>query len=307
MIPGNMHPEMKVLLDARGDWPARMSVADIRAAWASYTRALWRPAPENLHAEDIMAPAPDGAVPVRRYHFPDQPSSAAVIYMHGGGFMKGSLDDSDAIAWGFAHATGAQVFSVDYRLAPEHPYPGAFNDCYAVLSWLAGGAMGVDPARIIVLGDSAGGNLAAALCLAARDRNGPSIAAQVHIYPGHGGDHSKGSYVEHAQAPLLTAAGVRQTMDSYTSGARYANDPYAQPLRASDYSNLPPAWIHSAEIDPIRDDGREFAARMALAGGNVCFREAKGMLHGFLRARFGSPAAAREFEAICQFVRSILA
>jgi acetyl esterase len=302
-----LHPEMQALLDARGTWPANLTVPQIREAWSVYTKKLWRPAPDYLRSEDMTLQTGAGPVPVRRYRHTSGGTSAAVLYMHGGGFMKGNLDDSDAIAWGLADGTQAQVFNIDYRLAPEHRYPAAFDDCYGVLEYVASNAkaLEVNPARIVVCGDSAGGNLAAALCLASRDRKGPAIAAQVQIYPGHGGDPTRGSYIENATAPLLTTAGVVQMMGSYTSGEKYANDPYAQPARTADYAGLPPAYIHTAEIDPIRDDGRDFAARLALAGSQVTFREAKGMLHGFMRARFGGPAAAAEFEAICSYIRGI--
>src|SRR5690606_34333353 len=132
----------------------------------------------------------------------------------------------------------------------------AFNDCYGVLCWLAENAesVGIDARRIALLGDSAGGNLATALCLAARDRNGPHIAAQANIYPGYGGDSTKGSYLEHAEGPLLTTESVRKYMDIYTRGVLHAHDPYALPSQASDLSRLPPALVHTAEIDPIRDD-----------------------------------------------------
>jgi acetyl esterase len=225
--------------------------------------------------------------------------------MHGGGFMLGDLASSDSIAWGLADQTGAVVVSVDYRLTPEHPYPAAFDDCYGVLSHLAAHAddFGVDAARVAVAGDSAGGNLSAALCLAARDRGGPRIAAQALIYPGTGLDQSAASYIEHADSPGLTTEGTRKYRDLYLPGNRDTDDPYARPVMARDLSNLPPAWVHSAEIDPIRDDGRVYASKLALAGVDVTYREARGMIHGFMRARFLGAAARAEFDAICDFLK----
>lgn len=298
---------MQVLLDARGQWPAEMSVEELRHAWSVYTQALARPAATDLTIADREIPTADYSVPVRIYRSSAQ-SEACILYMHGGGFIKGDLDSSDSIAWGVAKQTNATVVSVDYRLTPEHPYPAAFNDCYGVLCWLAehSESVGIDARRIALLGDSAGANLATALCLAARDRNGPHIAAQANIYPGYGGDTTVGSYVEHADGPLLTTESVRKYMSIYTQGATHAQDPYALPLQASDLSNLPPALVHTAEIDPIREDGRRYAAALALAGNSVVFREAKGMLHGFLRARFGGPAAAAEFDAMCRFLQAQL-
>jgi acetyl esterase len=228
--------------------------------------------------------------------------------MHGGGFSKGDLDSSDSNAWGFAAQTSASVVSVDYRLAPEHPYPAAFNDCYGVLTWLAaeGHALAIDGSRLAVVGDSAGGNLAAALCLAARDQEGPRISAQALIYAGVGLDQDTGSYVEHADGPGLTTAATKNYRAMYLPGDQETHDPYARPVMAGDFAGLPPALVHSAEIDPIRDDGRAYAANLALAGTSVAYREAKGMIHGFMRARFTGAAAALEYQVICEFLRDHL-
>ncbi len=301
-----MHPDMQVLLDARTPPPPGQTIDENRAAWTTYSQKLSQPAPGDMIVFDRTIPTDARDVPVRVYH-PNKGSAPrpCILYMHGGGFMKGDLDSSDSIAWGFAQETGASLVSVDYALAPEHPYPAAFNDCYGSLSWLAenGGEIDVDVARLAVAGDSAGGNLAAALCLAARDRNGPSILAQALVYPGTGLDQDQGSYVEHAEGPGLTTAGTQQYRDWYLPHDTETTDPYARPVMASDFSNLPPAHVHSAEIDPIRDDGRVFASKMALAGNQVTYREAKGMIHGFMRARFTGAGAAAQFQAICDFLK----
>lgn len=307
MSEPTMHPDMQILLDARvGNEAKDDSPAELRRAWTAYTDVTNRPAPRDMAVWDDVIKTPDYDVPVRLY----RPAGAAVtapaiVYMHGGGFMKGDLDSSDSIAWGFAEAVGGLVVSVDYRLTPEHPYPAAFDDCWGVLCWLAENAEGleIDAARIGLAGDSAGGNLATAIALKARDRGGPGIACAAIIYPVTGLNQDHPSYVDHATGPGLTTEATRKYRDHYLPNDPDTKDPYARPVMAEDLSGLPPFWVHSAEIDPIRDDGRVFASRLALAGGQVTYREAKGMIHGFMRARFGGSAAAREYAEICIFLR----
>ncbi len=301
-----MHPDMNILIEARTPPPPGQTIEENRAAWTVYSQKLSQPVPDNMTTFDRMVPTEARDVPVRVYHpATGRAPRPCILYMHGGGFMKGDLDSSDSIAWGFAEKTGASVISVDYALSPEHPYPAAFNDCYGVLSWLAdqGGDIDVDGAQIAVAGDSAGGNLAAALCLATRDRDGPKIAAQALVYPGTGLDQDQGSYIEHAEGIGLTTAGTKQYRDWYLPHDTNTDDPYARPVMAVDFSNLPPAHVHSAELDPIRDDGRVYASKLALAGNQVTYREAKGMIHGFMRARFKGAGAAAEYQVICDFLR----
>jgi len=312
-----MHPDMQIIIDAnhattaelgdRGDSPEAG-----RLWWRTYTARLGRPPPADMHIHDRTIPTPDRDVPVRVYRpaGPDGPRPC-IIYMHGGGFRLGDLDSSDSNAWGFAEGTGAVVVSIDYRLTPEHPYPAAFNDCYGVLDWIARQPNDLDldlaSGPIALAGDSAGGCLGAALCLAARDRGGPDIAAQALIYPVTELAEDHPSYSENEHAPGLTTELMRIYRDLYLPGDRNSTDPYARPAQASDFASLPPAWIHSAAIDPIRDDGRTYAAKLALAGNCVTYREARGMIHGFMRARFQSAAARAEFDAITSFLSNHLA
>ncbi len=306
----HLHPDMQVLIDAREGLPTAHTVAQERANWSTYTNRLSEPCPTDMRIDDAVFTTPQRDVGVRIY----RPAAAAsvapvIIYLHGGGYMKGDLDSSDALAWGFAENCGALVVSVDYRLTPEHPYPAAFDDAYSVIDYVAtnADALGVDPERIAVAGDSAGGNLTAAACLAARDRGGPTIAAQVLVYPVTGLTPDSGSYIENAETIGLSTSAMRRYTDLYLPDDPNTLDPYARPVVARDLSNLPPAWIHPAEIDPIRDDARTYASRLALAGSEVHYREAKGMIHGFMRARLSGAAARAEFEAICGFLRERLA
>ena len=315
MSAPQIHPEMKVIMDASARTTEQLGprqpedVAAARRWWTVYTQELSHPAPSDMAIDDRMVPTTDGEVAVRVYRPAGLESTPpAIVYLHGGGFMLGDLDSSDTNAWGLAHDTGSIVYSVDYRLTPENPYPAAFNDSYGVLEWLAAnaGEAGIDPNRIAVVGDSAGGCLGGAVCLAARDRNGPAIAAQALIYMSAGTEQEGGSYDEHAEGPGLTTASTKKYRDYYLPGNQDTSDPYARPIRAKSFANLPPAFIHSAEIDPIRDDGREYAAVLALAGNWVTYREARGMIHGFLRARCDGPDAKAEFDALCAFLRDHL-
>jgi acetyl esterase len=301
------HPDMQALIDARAGLPAAGNIAEERANWTAYSAALAEPPPANMVVRDTHFPTPERDVPVRIYRpvcVAESPAVPAILYLHGGGFMKGDLDSSESIAWGFAELANAVVISVDYRLTPEHPYPAAFNDAYAVAVYVAANAVSlrVDANRVAIAGDSAGGNLAAATCLAARDRGGPVLCAQALIYPGTGLDQADGSYAENADAFGLTTAATIRYRDLYLPDDPHTSDPYARPVLASSHAQLPPAWIHPAAIDPIRDDGRVYAAKLASAGSEVHFREAKGMLHGFMRARFVGAAARAEFEHIAGFL-----
>jgi acetyl esterase len=303
----DLHPEMQFLIDAKSDLPPAETLEDMRAGWNAYAARMHRPYPTGMRVEDQRVDGKGGAIPVRVYRPAAAAATAAcVLYFHGGGFMKGDLDSSDTVAWGLAEETGAVVVSVDYRLAPENPYPAAFDDCYSVLTHVAASAAeyGVDQAKIAVCGDSAGGNLAAAVSLAARDRNGPEIVGQCLIYPCLTDVLEDGSYRVHAVTPGLTTGSMKTYWDWYLGEENVpSNDPYAVPLKAADLAGLPKAWVHVAEIDPLFGDGRIYAERLDAAGVPTEYRCAKGMLHGFLRARLLGPDSGAEFAAICRFLQ----
>jgi acetyl esterase len=309
----DIHPDMQVLISAKSANPAGSTVAEMRDAWSRYSAMSSRPSPAGIQTEDAQATPTDGgaAIPVRWYLPVSRPSpSACVIYLHGGGFMKGDLDSSDAIAWGIAEAIDGCVVSVDYRLAPEHAYPAAFDDCYEVLSYVSSRAesLGIDTARIALWGDSAGGCLAAACCIATRDRGGPPVAAQVLVYPCLTDRLTAPSYSDFADSPGLglTTAAMDQYWDWYLRDQRPTEDPLAAPLVATDLSGLAPAFVHIAEYDPLADDGREYAARLESAGVSAELRCATRMIHGFLRTRFTGTGGAAEWEAVCNWTRSRL-
>lgn len=306
-----LHPEMKLLIDAKADLPVPKTVEEMRAGWNVYSKRLSRPHPADMVVQDRGVAGKGATIPVRIYR-PSGVAAAApcILYFHGGGFMKGDLDSSDTVAWGLAAGTDAVVVSVDYRLAPEHPYPAAFDDCYAVLCDVAadGAAYGVDTARVAVCGDSAGGNLAAAVALAARDRGGPRLCGQMLIYPCLTDDVTGGSYGVHAVTPGLTTQSMGSYWNWYLADVGTpSGDPYAVPLKAKDLTGLPPACVHVAEIDPLFDDGRRYAERLESAGVPTAFRCAAGMIHGFLRSRLLGPDSAAEFAGICAFLRRCVA
>ena len=305
-----LHPEMQILIAARdAAGPKGETPQEQRRFWFAYSRSLNEPHPADMEVWDEVVETAEHNVPVRLYRPAGLSGPApAIMYMHGGGFMLGDLDSSDSVAWGFAQQAGAVVVSVDYRLTPEHPYPAAFNDCWGTLLWLTGNAarLDIDSNRIGVAGDSAGGNLAAAMALKARDSGVLALACAAIVYPGTGLDQDQPSYREFADGPGLTRAATMKYRDYYLPDARDTDDPYARPVMAKDFSRLPPFWVHSAEIDPIRDDGRVFASKLALTGVDVTYREARGMMHGFMRARFRGKAAGREYALICDFLRSHL-
>ncbi len=251
-----------------------------------------RPLPEGLLVEDEML-----FVPVRRYRPREILTKTILLYLHGGGFVVGSLQSHHAICAEIADFAGAELLSVDYRLAPEHVWPAQTNDCFAVLKQLIG-----QERRVVLIGDSAGGNLAAGLALRARDEGLCSIDGQVLIYPALGGDLASGSYQEMAHAPGLTTADVA----FYRAALKAPEDePVAHPLRSADLSGLPPAYITVAHFDPLRDDGRGYANRLRQAGVAVTLREEPQMVHSWLRARHMSDGAREGFAALCQAVRDL--
>ena len=230
------------------------------------------------------------------------------MYLHGGAFIKGSLDTGDTIAWGVADVAGVVVVSVDYRLAPRYPFPAGLEDCYSVVSHLAeyGAHFGIRGDRLALWGDSAGGNLTAATCLVARDRGGPDIVAQALNYPCLTDELTSDSYRRYAESPGLRTANMDMGWSHYLGDRRPTDDPYAAPLKAEDLSLLPPAHVHYAEFDPLADDAVQYADRLAAAGNEVVLRCAQRMIHGFVRARFSGPDAAAEFALPCGFLREKL-
>jgi acetyl esterase len=232
---------------------------------------------------DELIPRPNEPLAVRIYT-PESPALAgALVYFHGGGWVFGDLDSHDETCRRLCREAELKVISVHYRRAPETTYPGAAEDCYAATAWVVENAarLGIDRDRIAVGGDSAGGNLAAATALMARDRGGPAIRLQLLIYPVTDARFDTGSYRENADGYLLSRRAMEYFWDQYVPDLQERTEPYAAPLRASDLNGLPPALVQTAEYDPLRDEGEAYAAALAKAGVAVQQTRYDGLIHGF--------------------------
>ncbi len=255
-----------------------------RAQMLIGSRFLGRP--EEVHSvEDRELPGPAGAVPIRIYHPGGSEPLPAVVYFHGGCWVMGSIRTHDAYCRTLANRAGVVVVSVDYRLAPEHKHPAGVEDTYAATCWVADNAasIGADAKRIAVAGDSAGGNLAAVVALMARDRDGPSLAFQLLIYPITDFNLDTPSYRENGTGFHLTRDDMIWSWKHYLSNELDGYSAYASPMRADDPRGLPPAMILTAEYDPLRDEGELYAHKLRDAGVAVTLKRYDGMIHGFVR------------------------
>jgi acetyl esterase len=280
----SVHPQAQQVLDgkaAAGAPPLWELSPDEGRAMVDATSRMIPAGPDLESVHDIVIPSQAGGMPARVY----SPSSSApglVLYFHGGGWVVGSLDGWDASVRGLAVASGCDVVSVDYRLAPEHVFPAAADDAYDALEWAAS-ASGLAGGRpIVVAGDSAGGNLAAVSALRARDSGGPPIALQVLVYPVVDYDLDRRSYREYDGDELIVN---RRDMiwfwDHYAPDPGTRVNPYASPLRASSLSGLPPVYLVTAEHDPLREEGFAYADRLRAARVPVDHRHFGSQIHGF--------------------------
>jgi len=246
--------------------------------------ALCTPAGELARTDESAVPGPSGDVSVRVYSQATEAALPVVVYFHGGGWTIGDLASYDVLCRKLAIATGLTVVSVGYRLAPEHGFPAAVDDCYAVTKWIAehGSELGVDGSRLAVAGDSAGGNLAAVTSILARDRGAPTLAFQLLIYPVIDGTMSFPSIKENAEGYLLSADDMAWFYEQYVPPDVDRKNPMLSPLYAPDLSNLPPALVITAEYDPLRDEGEAYADALQQAGVEARASRYDGMVHGFL-------------------------
>jgi acetyl esterase len=260
-----------------------LSLAEARAAdLADIQAGSGQPEPVAI-VEHHTIDGPGGEL-VLRIHRPEAVDGLPVlVYLFGGGWVLGTLDTCDAICRSLANSARCATVSVGYRLAPEHPFPAAVEDCYAAAAWIADNAesLGLDPRRIAVGGDSAGGNLAAAVTLLSRERGGPAFRHQLLVYPNTDYRGETPSMREHADPMLFNRESVRWYWRHYLADEQDGRNPLASPLLAPDLSGLPPATVITAEYDPLRDEGEQYAARLESAAVAVELRRYAGMPHGF--------------------------
>lgn len=265
------------------------TLVEQRAFYDRYCAHFRKERPPAVTTEDFKV----GDVPCRLYRSGATEKPPVLLYLHGGGFVLGGLDSYDDVCAEICDGADVAVVAVQYRLAPEHPFPAAFGDCWQVLQYL-----GQHYAKIAVGGDSAGGNLAAALALKARDAGGPRLMGQVLIYPGLGGDVSRGSYVSQAKAPGLATSDVQYYRDIYKGNG----SKFAEPLLETNYAGLPPAFMVAAGLDPLHDDCEDYAARLRAAGVAAFVRDEPLLVHAFIRARHMSEPARHAFRAVVEAV-----
>ncbi len=277
-----LDPQAQVIVDALGsvELPplSRETLALQREGFAQLLLLAGEP-----EAVASIADVDAGGVPARVYRPSDDPVLPIVVYFHGGGWTIGTVEQFDPILRQVANASGAVVVAPDYRLAPEHPFPAAIDDCRTALQWVAAHAadVGGDAARLAVMGDSAGGNLAAVCAIEARDAGSPDVALQVLVYPVTDCDFEVGSYRENGDGYLLTAEQMRWFFECYTSGGADPTDPRISPMRTADLAGVAPAIVVTAEYDPLRDEGERYAQRLRDAGVPVEQLRYDGMIHAF--------------------------
>jgi len=254
-----------------------------RAAKAEAMAALAGPIQQVWRVENRTIPGPAQPIPIRVYWPAAGKDLPALVYYHGGGWVIGTLDSVDRTMRALANASGCVIISVDYRLAPEHKFPAAVEDADAALQYVAGHAaeFGIDANRIAVGGDSAGGNLATVACLMARDRGGPGAAFQLLIYPATDYHDERPSSREFAEGYLLTKTLMDYFWGLYLRGPEDGLDPRVSPLRAESLQGLPPAMVITAECDPIRDQGEEYAQRLRESGVPISSKRYAGAIHAF--------------------------
>jgi acetyl esterase len=264
-----------------------LTPAEARAYYLQ-ARVVTNPEPPELKSvKPLSIPSPSGAIPARLY----APTklrqtdglAPCLVFFHGGGWVIGNLDTHAVACRKLAHEGELIVISVDYRLAPEHKFPAAVDDAITATNWIADNAkqLGVDPSRLMVGGDSAGGNLAAVVSLTARDSGGPAIAGQVLIYPATDFAMKQPSHSEPETSILLTHTVIKWFRDHYLNDLSDGQDWRASPALAKTLAGLPPAYVLTAGADPLRDEGNEYAARLQQAGVAVTTKTFPGQFHGF--------------------------
>lgn len=263
------------------------------------------PAIPLFHISDKKITGRNGQIPIRIYLPVDEDNLPIIMYFHGGGFVISSIETHDKICRRLARDNHTVVISVDYRLAPENKFPIPLHDCYDATLWASENAdiHKGNAKRIVVMGDSAGGNLATAVCMMSRDLGGPNIQAQVLIYPTTDGHLSSDSINTYATGYLLTKKMMEWFVHHYQSKKEDLDSPYLSMLYAKDLGNLPPAFVFTAEYDPLRDEGKKYADRMREAGNKVEYKNYGGLIHGFINM----PRMSRHILVVYEDIKKYLA
>jgi len=307
-VSAGLHPQVRALIEAGltpGGEPGPPDLEAERAAYLQTSLELGGPVEEVARVEDVVIPDAQGGRLRARAYWPTVPADAlgVLVWLHGGGWYVGDVESFDRVTRQLANASGAVCLSVDYRLAPEHPYPAAVHDARAAVAWAAGAGarqLGTDPARVVVGGDSAGGNLAAVAARHERD----ALRAQMLVYPALDATMAGASYGEFAEGLMLRAHDMEQCWSTYLGDADRA-DPDVSPLAARDLGGVPPAYIAVAGHDVLRDDGLRYAEALGAAGVEVTVERYDDMVHGFLRWG-GVVERARELiEALAEYTRLV--
>ncbi len=300
-------PAIQFFLDAVAARSAEAGPpADPLAAARAGVHAMFgsQSAPEVPFVERAV-PGPVGDIPIRVYDTGTPGPKPVFVFFHGGGFISGSPASHDASTRRLAVAADCVVVSVDYRLAPEHPFPAGVEDCQAVLEWVAAHAasIGGDPSRLAIGGDSAGGNLAAVVAVMNRDRGGPAVALQALVYPVIDPACDSATMVANAEGFMLTSASMRWMWSMYATPEQQQS-PYANPMRSPSLAGLPPAVVITAEYDPLCAEGETYAAALTAAGVPTTLRRFDGMIHGFFSLYDLTPAAAESVEVVAGALRT---
>ncbi|MFV0308188.1 MAG: alpha/beta hydrolase fold domain-containing protein [Desertimonas sp.] len=294
---------------AAGGKPLHESTPDEARAFGAALAELAGPAPPMGRRDDLTVTTADGAAIPIRVLVPPQGANGVIVWLHGGGWVIGSIAENDTMAAKLAERTSCAVVIVDYRLAPEHRYPTAVEDCWTALQWAADHRdelTGDATAPLIVGGDSAGGNLSAVMAQRARDRGGPDIALQVLVYPVTDADFERASYTDPDNQLILTSDAMVWFWDHYVPDAARRSEPDASPLRAESLAGLAPAVVLTAEHDVLRDEGEAYAEALLGAGVSVDFRRYDGQTHGFFTLLM-LPGSELGYQQVVKAVRAVTA
>ncbi|MFC2164058.1 alpha/beta hydrolase [Acidobacteriota bacterium] len=294
---GQLHPEMKSFIDTMSAFTSEIGFNDLPNLDVKEARSILNSTktpeevlPPVIRIENLTIPGPDGEIPIRIYRPSDVDHLPVLMWFHGGGWVLGSLDGAELNCRKFASEAKCVVVSVDYRLAPETPFPGAIDDCYAATTWVVESAkeLNIDSTRIAVGGDSAGGNLAA--CVAYRSRDmGPKLVFQLLVYPVIDADFTRTSYIDNGENYFLTREWMEWFWDCYVPNKADRKNPFVAPIHALDLSGLPTAHIITAEFDPLRDEGEAYGEALKSAGVEAEIHRYNGMIHAFFNMLTSEP------------------